>query len=68
MKIKYEDGPEIITMGIAGDFKRGEPKEVDDKIAEALLKKESIKFKKENPPSSPFNKGGKEGELKRRDK
>lgn len=44
MKIKYEEGPDAITMGIAGQFKKGEAREVDDKVADALLKKESIKF------------------------
>ena len=46
MKIVYEDGPDTITMGIAGQFNRGESREVSDEIAELLLKKETIKFKK----------------------
>lgn len=46
MRILYEDGPETINMGIAGQFTRGEPKEVPDDIAETLLKKQSIKFKR----------------------
>lgn len=46
MKILYEEGPEIITMGIAGQFRRGEPKEIPDEIANTLLKKETIKFRK----------------------
>ena len=45
MKIVYEEGPETITMGIAGQFRCGEPKDVSDEIAELLLKKETIKFK-----------------------
>ena len=46
MKIVYEEGPDAITMGIAGQFNRGESREVEDEIAELLLKKETIKFKK----------------------
>lgn len=52
MQIKYEDGPDTITMGIAGQFKKGEAREVHDMIAEALLKKETIKFKKVEEPST----------------
>ena len=52
MKIAYQEGPDSIMMGIAGQFKRGEAKEVNDAIAEALLKKEAIKFQKvEDEPS-----------------
>lgn len=46
MKIIYEEGPETIIMGIAGQFKRGEPRDVPDEIAKALLKKQTIKFMK----------------------
>ena len=46
MKIIYEEGPDEIKAGIAGQFKRGEPKEVVNEVAECLLKKTSIKFKK----------------------
>ena len=52
MKIKYEEGPESVTMGAAGQFKKGEAREVDAQLAEALLKKESIKFKKVEEPSA----------------
>lgn len=45
MKIVYEDGPKKISMGIAGDFRRGEPRDIDDELADALLKKQTIKFK-----------------------
>ncbi len=46
VKIMYEQGPNVITMGIAGRFERGKAKEVDDKIAGVLLKKKTIRFKK----------------------
>lgn len=52
MKIKYEEGPDAVTCGKAGQFKKGEAREVNDIIADALLKKESIKFKKVEEPST----------------
>ena len=52
MRIVYEEGPETISMGIAGQFNRGEPKEVSAEIAELLLKKQTIKFKKVDEKSS----------------
>lgn len=69
MKVKYEEGPEVISMGAAGQFKKGEAKELDDMLAESLLRKETIRFVKveDNPPISPFIKGGEDGK-KRRDK
>lgn len=44
MRIFYEEGPERLNMGAAGVFRRGEPKTVQDTIAEALLKKQTVKF------------------------
>ena len=46
VKIMYEHGPDVITMGAAGRFERGKAKDVDEKIAEVLLKKKTIRFKK----------------------
>ena len=57
MKILYEDGPETISMGAAGSFKRGEPREVADDLAEALLKKQTIKFKKVEDKKTKGGKG-----------
>lgn len=57
MKIFYEDGPEKINMGAAGTFNLKEPKEVADDLAEFLLKKQTIKFKKfEEKGKSYFSK------------
>ncbi|MEW6670226.1 MAG: hypothetical protein AB1427_00900 [Thermodesulfobacteriota bacterium] len=44
MKIKYDQGPDKISMGAAGEFRRGEPRDVPDETAERLLNKQSIKF------------------------
>lgn len=46
MRLQYDTGPEKVSMGAAGEFKRGEAKEVSDELATALLKKEVIKFTK----------------------
>lgn len=57
MKIVYEDGPDTIHMGAAGSFNRGEVKDVDDELAEALLKKQTIKFKKIEDKTSKKKEG-----------
>lgn len=44
MKLKYIEGPETVNLGLAGAFVRGEIRDVEDDIAERLLKKESLKF------------------------
>lgn len=57
MRIVYEAGPERINMGIAGDFRRGEPKDIDDELAAALFKKQTIKFKKIEDKNSKKKEG-----------
>lgn len=49
MKIVYTQGPERITLGAAGAFRRGEPKDVPDELAERLLAKKSINFEPAEP-------------------
>ena len=43
-EILYTTGPKKITMGKAGEFKRGVAKKIDDDLADALLKKTTVKF------------------------
>ena len=43
-EILYTTGPKKISMGKAGEFKRGVAKKLDDKLADALLKKSTVKF------------------------
>lgn len=45
MKLQYDTGPERVGMGAAGEFRRGEAREVPDELAAGLLKKTTIKFK-----------------------
>jgi hypothetical protein len=47
----YTEGPEIMTCGIAGEFRIGEPREVSDDLAAILLRKGRLKEFKENPPA-----------------
>jgi len=60
MHIFYEEGPPKVTMGAAGTFKRGESRDIDDKLAEQILGKKTIVFKKGKkiPPDPPLSKGG----------
>lgn len=51
MKIKYAEGPDSVNVGIAGSFKLEEIRDIEDSIAESLLKKESVKFQKVKEPS-----------------
>ena len=37
--VLYEEGPDAITMGDAGRFERGVPREIDDETAALLLAK-----------------------------
>jgi hypothetical protein len=46
MHIYYEDGPPAVKMGAAGAFRRGESRDIDDKLAEQILEKKTVKFKK----------------------
>jgi len=48
-KVVYTEGPDRVVCGVAGEFRKGVPKEVEDDIAERLLKKTSIKFKLSKP-------------------
>lgn len=53
MKIIYvEGGPDTIRMGAAGEFRRGEPKDVPDDLAKHLLAKTSVRFKREREDRS----------------
>lgn len=38
-KVFYDEGPLAVTAGIAGQFQLGVPKEVEDDVADLLLKK-----------------------------
>ena len=50
-KLYYTEGPEIMTCGVAGEFRLGEPREVEDGLAEILLRKGRLKeFKEEAAP------------------
>jgi hypothetical protein len=42
-KLIYTEGPEIMTCGVAGEFRLGVPKEVPDDLAEILLRKGRLK-------------------------
>lgn len=44
MKIYYQDGPERISAGEAGDFERGVAREVSEALARALLARRDIRF------------------------
>jgi len=46
MHIYYESGPPTVTLGVAGTFEKGTSRDIDDKLAEQLLGKKSIEFKK----------------------
>ncbi len=41
--VYYEHGPDRITAGIAGQLKKGVPRELPDKVADLLLKKKMFK-------------------------
>lgn len=59
MHIYYEEGPPRVGMGAAGDFVKGVSRDIDDKLAEQILKKKTIVFSKgdtaqaEAAPASP---------------
>lgn len=44
MQIMYTEGPDCVDIGQAGPFARGVVKEVEEVLAERLLKKKSINF------------------------
>lgn len=45
MHIYYENGPPSIGMGVAGIFKRGVSRDIDDALAKQILGKKSVQFK-----------------------
>ena len=49
-KIYYDDGPDRIIAGIAGEFHKGISKELHDDIAALLLKKPLFKEVKTERP------------------
>ncbi|HBG06325.1 MAG: hypothetical protein A2075_12205 [Geobacteraceae bacterium GWC2_58_44] len=65
MHIYYEDGPPKITMGAAGEFRKGVSREIEDGLAKMILEKKTVVFKEgeakepdlpkepENPPGLP---------------
>jgi hypothetical protein len=56
-KLFYDEGPLIMTCGVAGQFKLGVPKEVPDDLAEILLRKGRLKvyppLASAKPPAQP---------------
>jgi len=58
-KLYYDEGPQIMGCGIAGQFKLGVPKEVPDDLAEVLLRKGRLKEFQENQPEFVSGKGKK---------
>jgi hypothetical protein len=52
-KLYYTEGPEIMTCGVAGEFRLGVPREVSDDLAAILLRKGRLKEFKEDPPEVP---------------
>ncbi len=51
MKIVYDQGPDRINCGVAGQFERGKPREVPDELAARLLKKKTIRFTEQREPT-----------------
>ncbi len=47
MKIKYTTGPQRVTMGVAGTFFRGEPRDVPADLARQILAKPALKWAEE---------------------
>ena len=53
-KLIYTEGPDIMTCGVAGEFRIGVPREVSDDLAAILLRKGRLK---EFTEASPENTG-----------
>lgn len=55
MHIYYDDGPPTVTMGEAGTFARGVSRDIDNKLAEQVLGKKRVQFKKgkKDAPATP---------------
>jgi len=58
-KLYYDEGPNIMSCGIAGQFKIGVPKEVPDDLAEILLRKGRLKEYQEDQPEIASGRGKK---------
>jgi hypothetical protein len=52
-KLYYDEGPLIMTCGIAGQFKIGVPREVSDDLAKILLRKGRLKEVKQETSATP---------------
>jgi hypothetical protein len=44
MKVFYDEGMPMMNFSAAGDFRKGEPKEVPDDLAKELLRKGRVKI------------------------
>jgi hypothetical protein len=44
MKIYYDEGMPVMGFSDAGDFRKGEPKEIADDLAKELLRKGRVKI------------------------
>lgn len=51
--VLYDEGPDAVSMGIAGRFERGVPRELDDDTALLLLAKPM--FREVKPKKSKSN-------------
>lgn len=56
-KLIYTEGPEIMTCGVAGEFRLGVPREVSDDLAAILLRKGRLKEFKGNQPEAAQESG-----------
>lgn len=57
MKVYYKEGPLKQTFGVAGEFLIGEPKEIDDALAEDLLRKKRVERWVDHDPEATKKKG-----------
>ena len=48
MKVYYDEGMPMMNFSAAGDFQKGEPKEVPDDLAKELLRKGRVKIWEDN--------------------
>ena len=54
-KLYYDEGPIIMTCGVAGEFRLGVPRPVPDDQAAILLRKGRLKEFKEKTPEAPVS-------------
>lgn len=66
-KLYYDEGPAVMSVGVAGAFRIGEPREVEDDLAAVLLKKGRLKEFKEDQAAAPSAKGKTAGPQKKED-